>query len=181
MKSIPSTTSLFLFTDILNKSGIKEGDKVADLGCGRSLQFLHNLRNLVGEDGHVYGVDILPEVIESLQKDIRHYDLRDVTILKSNIEEKNSALSDNSLQAAFFLNSLYQMNDSLAALTEAARILDKEGRLVIVDWHPNASFGPQVEQRIETSHIKKIADILNLRLVDEFEPGRYHYGLVFTK
>lgn len=181
MKPIPTKTSLFLFTDILKKADIKEGDKVADLGCGRSLFFLHNLKNLVGEDGHVYGVDILPEVIESLQRDIRHYDLRDITILKSNIEERNNTLSDNSLQAAFLLNTLYQVNDSLAALTEATRVLEKNGKLVIVDWLPESSLGPQVEQRVSKPHIKKIAEILNLNLVDEFEPGRYHYGLAFTK
>lgn len=181
MKPIPTKTSLFLFSDILNKANIKKGDKVIDLGCGRSLFFLHNLMNLVGKNGRVYGVDILPDVIESLQKDIRHYGLEDIIILKSNIEEKNITLSDNTFQAVFFLNTLYQVTDNLAALTEAARVLDKDGRIVVVDWYPDSSFGPQIEQRVDAAHIKKIAQILNLKLVDEFEPGRYHYGLIFTK
>lgn len=181
MKPIPIKTLLFLFTDIIKKAGIKEGDAVADFGCGRSLFLLHNLMNLVGKNGRVYGVDILPEVIESLQKDIQHYKLQDITILKSNIEERSNDLLDNSFQAVFFLNTLYQVNDNLAALAEASRVLDKGGRIIIVDWHPDSELGPQVEQRVAPSHIKKIADILNLKLVDEFEPGRYHYGLVFTK
>lgn len=182
MKNIPSKTSLLLFTDILDQAEIKDGDKVADLGCGRSLIFLNNLAKQVGENGEVHGIDIHPEIVESLERDIKHYDLRKIKVTKSDLEKENTQFINNYFQALFFINTLHQISDSLAALSEAYRILDNKGKLVIVDWLKKESpFGPHMEQRIEKSHLAKIASLLNLNITSQFEPGPYHYGLVLTK
>ncbi len=182
MKTIPTTTSLLSFSDILKKSDILEGFKVIDLGCGRSLFFLYNLVKLVGKNGEIYAVDILPEVIESLHYDINHYSLNNIKLLQANIEKENKNIKDNSFQTAFLINTLNQVENTLATLKESARILQPGGKLTIVDWLSNDSYiGPKPEQRIDKSQVKKIAVILNLKLVDEFQAGPHHYGLIFSK
>lgn len=182
MKSIPTKTSLLTFPLILEKANIQEGDTVVDLGCGRSLFFLHNLAQLVGKDGKVYALDILPEVINSLQRDINHYKLDRVIAQQANLEVKNELLEDGLFQAVFIINTLHQITDNLSAIKEARRLLHPAGKLVIIDWHPTYSpLGPRLEQRIESDHVKDMANLLNLTLLEEFNPGPYHYGLIFKK
>lgn len=181
-KTIPTTTSLLLFDKILEAGQIKEGHTVADLGCGRSLFFLWSLAQLVGKEGIVYGVDILPEVVESLQRDIAHHKLHTVKALQADLEEKNGRILDTSLSAAFLLNTLHQTSDSLAAMEQASRLLEKNGILVVVDWLPIRSpFGPHHSQRLDPDQIKTIGEMVNLQLCNEFTAGPYHYGLAFSK
>ncbi len=181
MKAIPTKTSLFLFDSILEKSKIQDGYRVADLGCGKSLSFLYSLSKLVGKDGKVYGVDILPEVIESLNSDISHHKLHSISSIKGDIE-KSINLEEKSINTAFLINTLNQANNSLAMLQEAKRLLHPEGRLVIVDWHPSESpFGPLLSQRLSSDQVINTIDVAGLKLLDQFEPGLYHYGIVAGK
>ena len=181
MKAIPTQTSLFHFDTILEKSNIQDGYIVADLGCGKSLSFLYSLTKLVGKDGKVYGIDILPEVIESLNSDISHHKLHSISSLKGDIE-KNLDLKANSINTAFLINTLNQANDSLAMLKEAKRLLHPEGRLIIVDWNSSESpFGPLPSQRLSSEHVINTIDVAGLKLLDQFEPGLYHYGIVAGK
>jgi ubiquinone/menaquinone biosynthesis C-methylase UbiE len=75
---------------------------------------------------------------------------------------------------------LFQVEDKDAIITEAERILKKQGKLIIIDWLPQASQGPE-QGRIAPKEIKKIAQELNFKLEEEFKAGKYHYVLVFKK
>lgn len=182
LKTIPTKTSLLLFDKILEAGKVEKGHTVADLGCGRSLFFLSALAKLVGKEGRVYGVDILPEVIESLRRDIAHHNLSSIKALEADLEQKAHELLDNSLSTAFLINTLNQASNTLAIIQEAHRLLDSEGILVIVDWTPLQSpFGPHLSQRLDPEQIKDIATMTNLQLCSEFTAGPYHYGLAFSK
>ena len=183
MKAIPTKTSLLLFDTILSKGDIKEGSVVADLGCGRSLFFLYSLAKRVGKDGKVYGVDILPDVIESLERDLNHHSINEISILRANLENQSEVnLKNESVYVAFLINTLNQAANTTSMLNEAIRILTKTGRLIIVDWHSeNSPMGPLQSQRISISQIKKVIDASGLTILDEFEAGDYHYGLVVSK
>ncbi|KKW33969.1 MAG: hypothetical protein UY81_C0082G0002 [Candidatus Giovannonibacteria bacterium GW2011_GWA2_53_7] len=59
---------------------------------------------------------------------------------------------------------------------------DIPGKLLIIDWGRVApSFGPAAEDRIKPETLKTIANKLSLKLTDEFEAGKYHFGLLFEK
>lgn len=183
MKTIPTQTSLLFLDDILNKGKIIEGSTVADLGCGRSLLFLYSLAKKVGKDGKVYGVDILPEVIESVQRDINHHSLSEVSAIQGDLEKYQGVdLKDNSLEVAFLINTLNQVSDTTSLLKEVTRILKDSGRLIIVDWHQKESpIGPLLTQRLSLEQIKKALDLAKFSILDEFPAGDYHYGLVVSK
>lgn len=183
MKAIPTKTSLFLLDEILSKGNINQGSIVADLGCGRSLLFLYSLAKKVGKDGKVYGIDILPEVIESVERDIKHHGLHEISVIQGNLEKYNGVnIQNDTIEIAFLVNTINQISDTTSLLKEVSRILAKSGKLIIVDWHKTESpFGPIQSQRISITQIKKALNLANLLILDEFEAGDYHYGLVVSK
>lgn len=183
MKAIPTKTSLLVIDEIINKGAISEGSVVADLGCGRSVLFLYSLAKKVGKAGRVYGIDILPEVIESAERDMKHHGLHEVSIIKGDLEKYNDvAIANNAIEIAFLINTINQISDTTSLFNEVSRILKKSGKLIIVDWHKSESpFGPMNSQRVSISQLKKALDVSKFSILDEFEAGPYHYGLVVSK
>lgn len=183
MKPIPQKTSLFSFDTILEKADLKKGQLVADLGCGKSLFLLYALSTLVGQDGKVYGVDILPDIIETITREIRYHDLPGIKPVSGNLDANNGvAIPDNNIDRGFLINTIHQSSDSFTMLLESTRILKKDGLLIVVDWETTDSpIGPHKNQRIHNETIKETASMAGLKLINEFKPGVYHYGLIFKK
>lgn len=183
MYTIPTKTSLLSFESLLDRAEIKSNHSVIDIGCGRSLSFLFLLHKLVNMEGKVFGVDILPDVVESVLSDLKHHSLNNISILLNDAETyKGISIPDKSVDRVFLINTLSQASSSEAMLTEAIRILKTKGKIMIVDWNENPSpIGPLHSQRLLTNHIKDIFEILNLSKIDEFEAGKYHYGFLITK
>lgn len=181
MKPIPTKTLLFSFDTILEKADIQQGQIVADFGCGKSLFFLYALLTLVGKEGLVYGVDILPEVIETTVREAQYHELSGIVPVLGNLDNKYGVqIPDKKADRGFLINTLHQSSDSLTMLAESSRIIKKGGLLVIVDWDKTKSpFGPHDNRRIGPKIIKETATMLNLDLLDHFKPGAYHYGLIF--
>ena len=67
-------------------------------------------------------------------------------------------------------------------VTEAIRLLKPKGKLLVIDWgNAMTSFGPPPADRVKPETVKTLAKKLKLLLLDEFEAGSYHYGLIFQK
>lgn len=181
MKPIPTKTLLFSFDTILEKADIQQGQIVADFGCGRSLFFLYALLSLVGKEGLVYGIDILPEIIETATREIRYHDLSGIVPVLGNLDSKFGVqIPDNKVDRGFLINTLHQSTDTLSMLAEASRMIKPGGLLTIIDWEKAKSpFGPHDNRRLDHETIKETAKMLNLDLLDHFKPGAYHYGLIF--
>jgi hypothetical protein len=61
-------------------------------------------------------------------------------------------------------------------------MLKRNGKLMIVEWkNADLPFGPIEEHRVKIEAIKNNANNLGLQLVDEFDAGQYHYGLLLKK
>lgn len=183
MPILPTKTSLIAIDAILEKGNIQEGSRAADLGCGRSIFFLYALSTLVGPAGKVFGIDILPEALDSATRDVKHHSLSTISILQGNLEtERGVPLNDGTISSAFLINTLSQASDTIAMLRESARILNENGRLVIVDWLPSESpFGPDMRHRLSSDDLLKALDVSGLKVLDQFEAGPYHYGAVVIK
>jgi len=183
MKPIPTKTLLFSFDTILEKADIKQGQIIADFGCGKSLFFLYALLTLVGKEGRVYGIDILPEIIETISREIQYHDLSGIIPVLGNLDAKYGVqIPDRQVDRGFLINTLHQSSDILSMLFEASRIVKKGGLLIVIDWDKAESpFGPHDDRRIKLEAINEAAEISNLELLDSFRPGAYHYGLIFRK
>lgn len=183
MPILPTKTSLISIDEIIKHAAITEGTNVADLGCGRSVFFLYALSALVGKNGTVYGVDILPEAIDSARRDVIHHRLSHISIIQGDLEKENGVpIPGSSLSAAFLINTISQSTDTQKMIQESARLLLPTAKLIIVDWKKEASpFGPLDSQRVEAKHVIELLEIYGLRVLDQFAAGPYHYGIVAEK
>lgn len=168
---------------LLERGGIKQGDVVADLGCGSAGHFVFPAAHLVGAKGKVYAVDVLKNVLGAIQSRERLEGLDNVEPVWAALEKPGATkIADGSVDLVLLLNTLFQTKDKAAVLREASRIAKAGGTLIIAEWKSSgAPFGPSVELRVDKNNIRTLAQNAEFDWVEEFEPGPYHYGLVFRK
>ena len=168
---------------IYKKAGIKEGMKVADLGCGSLAYFSFPMAKMVGKRGQVYAVDILKAILENIDKKIRVENIENMLTVWTNLEVfKATKISSSSLDVALLVNTLHLSQKRADILRETIRMMKKDGKLMVVDWkETDLPFGPPVDDRVNVENLKKAGEKLGLRLDDDFSAGLYHFGLIFSK
>ena len=83
---------------LLNAAGLKEGQKVVEVGCGPGF-FTIPAARIVGDEGHIYAVDVHPRAVDRVKKKIEKTSLTNVTPLCVNAS--NTGLPTGSIDLAF--------------------------------------------------------------------------------
>lgn len=168
---------------ILQKVGIGDKMKIADLGCGSSGHFVFPPASLVGKKGKVYAVDILKTVLETMNKRIRQDNIANIETVWSDLEVFGATkIESGSLDVAMLNNTLYLSHKRAEMIREAARMIKKGGKLLIVEWKNIAApVGPPAEAKVNKNMLEISAKKFGLQLEEDFEAGKYHYGLIFVK
>lgn len=168
---------------IIKKLAIKESDLVADLGCGQFGYFVFKIAPIVGQNGLVYAVDVLPPVLEDIKKQAYLENYPQVRTVWSNLEIfKGTNIESSSVDKALLVNVLSQSEKKVDIIREAVRILKRGGLLLIADWKNDALlFGPEVDKRLKFEALKQAATKLNLTTIEEFEVGENYHALLLKK
>lgn len=176
-------TKTFDINLILNKITIKEGDAVAEFGCGHFGYFVFPVAKSIGKSGVVYAIDILPSVIEEIKKQALTNNLSQIKPLWSNLEIfKGTKIEASSVDTVLMINVLSQSEKKTEIIREAVRILKNGGKLLIVDWKTDSSlFGPKPEYRLNIEALKQVAPKLGLNIIEEFEVGISYHAFILKK
>ena len=168
---------------IIKKAKIGEKTVVADLGCGSSGHFVFPAAKIVGDKGKVYAVDILRPSLENLNKRIKQENVKNVETVWSDLElYKATKIETESLDVGLLINTLYQSKKRIEILRESVRLVKRGGKILVVEWEDaSLPFGPPSEERVKIDPLKKVAEKLGLKPIEEFEAGKYHYGILFEK
>ncbi len=117
--------------------GLQEGYNVIDFGCGPGY-FTFKFADIVGEKGHVYGVETNEQHINYVNDYIKKYNIKNVDIFE--YKPEGLGLDSSTKADAVFMCSLYHI--LYAVLTDGERdlfienikkYLKEDGRLIIVD------------------------------------------------
>ncbi|MEK7680775.1 MAG: methyltransferase domain-containing protein [Patescibacteria group bacterium] len=167
---------------IFDKITLSPGKRVADLGCGRTGHFVFPAAKTVGERGIVYAVDVVKDVLESIKSMARDEGYDNVHVVWSDIELRGKTpIPDKTLDACFMMNVLFLLKNKAGAIKEAARMLAKDGRLVITDWAKQIGLlGPKPEAMVLPQQAIELAKQEGLELVEKID-WDYNYSLVFKK
>ncbi|KKR35392.1 MAG: hypothetical protein UT67_C0002G0016 [Candidatus Magasanikbacteria bacterium GW2011_GWA2_40_10] len=178
-----SGTALIDPYQIFSRISLSEGKRVADLGCGRTGHFVFPAVKIVGDKGVVYAVDVVKNILDSIKSMARSEGYDNVQTVWSDIEMPGKTpIPDNSLDAVFCVNVLFQLKNKAGAIKEAARMLKKGGYLVVVDWAKKlGALGPSEDRMLNPDLLAELSAAENLKLVDKILPGEYHYSLIFEK
>lgn len=177
---IPTGSELLDPQKILAKLDLREGMVINDAGCGASGHFVFPSAKIVGEKGKVYAVDILKSALSNIESKMKMQNFTNVAPVWSDIEVYGGAkeIADESCDAAYLIN----VHAKPAMLKEALRTLKKGGKLLLIDWKAAASpLGPPTKDRVSVEEVKKRITEFKLELLEEFNAGPYHWGLIYKK
>lgn len=165
----------------LERTGLSQGMSYADLGSGTLGHFAFPATKLVGEEGHVYAVDILKSALEAIGSRAREAGVHQLTTIWGDIERPGGVnLADHSLDVVSLINMGRQLNRGTQPLVEARRLLAHNGRLLVVDWKVAAEgLLASKDDLLDPNRLEAQTTELGFKLVDSFDAGKLHWGRVF--
>src|SRR5580704_542861 len=124
--------------DVIESLKLKDGNVVADLGCGVGY-FALKLAPRVAEHGSVLAEDILDESLTFLliRAFFRH--LSNIRVIHGDPDDPH--LPTGSVDAVLIANSYHEFTNPLAILDQSFRTLRSDGRLVVLDRGPRSYHG----------------------------------------
>ena len=109
---------------------INPGERVLDIGCGAGVDsILAGL--IVGRNGAVVGVDIVPEMIDRAENHRRLLNIDNIDFQQTSGE--NLHFADHAFEVAISNGAINLIPDKEAALSEIFRVLKPGGRLMVAD------------------------------------------------
>ena len=158
---------------LFERSGIKEGMTVIDLGCG-SGAFTPFLARAVGGQGKVYAVDIQPAMLQQLERKLARAENQGIR----NIELKQASaydlpFEDESIDLVYMVVVLQEIPNRGKALREIRRVL-KPGGILAVTEH---LFDPDYPLRSTTIKICQHEGFV----LDENSGNFWNYTVRFKK
>ena len=118
---------------------LKEGERVLDLGSGGGIDcFL--AANQVGDSGHVFGLDMTPDMLELARTNQANLGLTNVEFVQGDME--NMPLPDSSVDVVISNCVVCLSPDKDAVFQETFRVLASGGRIHISDMMSNTDEGP---------------------------------------
>jgi len=166
--------------------GVEPGMSVADFGSGSGAYVLAIAERLEGA-GHVYAIDVQRDLLQRIKNEAHRRGFKNVEVIWADLERPGaSKIVDRHLDFVLISNLLFQVENKVAVLVEAERILRPNGRLAIIDWSDPAlsnesqrRVGPHRDHVISKSSVVELAESAGFELQREFPAGAHHYGLVF--
>jgi len=162
--------------------GLNEGDRVAVFGSGVGGHSLAACRAL-NNTGLIHAIDVRKDMLDKLQTEARANDCSIIKAVHANIEEEGkTGIQDHALSAVIIPNTLFSYEDHAGILKEASRIIVPTGKILVVDWKDSfGGMGPQPEHLITEEKAIEFATQAGLKLIERFDAGAQHYGLVLGK
>ena len=111
---------------LLKAAGLKQGQKVLEVGCGPGF-FTIPAAKIVGNEGVVYAVDVHPLAIERVKEKIEREWIRNITPILANASD--TGLPDRSIDLAFIFGLRYIAGGLENVIAEIHRILKPGGAL----------------------------------------------------
>ncbi len=166
---------------IIKEFEIKEGMNIVDFGCGHGY-FTIPIAKLIGKEGKIWALDVLPSALEAINSKAKIGKLDNIITQRCNLEVSGgSKLESDSQNLVLAANLLFECENKKSVLKEAKRILKPKGKLIIIDWFPESSFGPKQGYKISPDETVKLAKEEGFKLEKSFAAGQHHWGIMFVK
>jgi ubiquinone/menaquinone biosynthesis C-methylase UbiE len=127
-------------SQLIERSGIKKGMQVLDLGCG-SGAFTPFIARTVGEKGKVYALDIQADMLKQLERKLsrpENRDIKNIKLIEGNAYEL--PFDNNSLDLVNMVTVLQEIPDRNRALQEVKRVLKPGGVLAVTELFPDPDY-----------------------------------------
>lgn len=163
----------------LEKLGLKPKDVVADIGCGIGY-FTIPASEIVGETGKVFAMDILPEMIQEVQKKVEENNIKNIRTILT--EENDLKVDSGTITYALISEVLHEAEDIQKFLYEVKEIMAEGGRIAVLEWQKtDDGWGPPFDHRLDKSYTEKLIKNNGFKDVSAFDINKYFYAVLGVK
>jgi ubiquinone/menaquinone biosynthesis C-methylase UbiE len=163
----------------LNKLGLTDGMRVADIGAGSGFYTTEAARR-VGSSGRVYAVDVQKELLDRLRTHGAEAGLRNIEVIWGNAEKiGGTKVREGILDRVIASNVLFQVERPDDFALEMKRVIKPGGKILIVDWSELSPLGPKT--LIPAQKAQMLFEKSGFTIEQTFNAGDHHYGLIFIK
>ena len=166
-------------SEILSGLLLKKDMIAVDFGCGSGGWVIPLAQKL--EDGIVYAVDVQESALSAMMGKANLQGIGNIKKVLADVEKEIPQIKDTSCDLILMTNLLFQIENKENPFKEAKRILNHNGKVLVVEWGMESPFGPLQESRISSGRVAEIAQKVGFILEKEIETGGYHYGMLFVK
>jgi len=163
--------------EVLKDTELKLGDNFHDAGCGDGYISLE-ASSIVGDKGSVYALDVYPESIETVKKEIKTRNLGNMETILADITE-TIPLDAEILDIVLMANVLHGFvaeGEVKEVMNNISRVLKPGGVFAVVEFRKvEDNIGPPYDVKVSPEDVSNILlengfDISDTQLV-----GKYHY------
>ena len=164
---------------MLAKLGVTPGMNVCDMGCGNGF-YTVKMAKMAGDKGHVYAVDIQPEMLEKLKQRTKLAKVENYTPILGNIVDPK--LPKGKIDLILLVDVYHEFSnpeEMLAAMREA---LAPKGLAVLVEFRaedPNVPIKP--EHKMTKAQVLKELRPNGFKLNKEYEKLPWQHMMFFGR
>ena len=172
-----SSKDILSAMEVLEAVGLEIGDIFLDAGCGDGYISIA-ASNLVGDQGKIYALDVYPESIETVKKEIEDKKLDNTHAILADIS-KNIPLDSDSIDIVLMANVLHGFvadEEVEKVMSNIVEVLKPGGVLAVVEFRKlDGIKGPPFNIRISPEEVSIILKDYGFDITDKLEIGQYHY------
>lgn len=147
--------------EILSTMELREGDVVADIGCGTGY-FARRLARAVGPTGRVYAVDVQAEMIGLLEKRLAEEGLTNVVPLRGDNDDPK--LPRGSLDWIILADVYHEFQQPKTMLARMREALRPDGKIALVEYRLDGT---------SALHIREDHRMSPRQVLSEWRPAGY--------
>jgi cyclopropane fatty-acyl-phospholipid synthase-like methyltransferase len=164
---------------MLANLGVKRGIAICDMGCGNGFHSLQ-LAKMTGDEGHVYGVDIQPEMLKMLNDRADAQGIRNVSPILGTFTDPR--LPKGKIDMILLVDVYHEFSHPEQMLSAMRDALSPEGVCVLVEFRtedPKVPIKP--EHKMSKEQILKEWPANGFKLVKEFDGLPWQHMMWFGR
>jgi ubiquinone/menaquinone biosynthesis C-methylase UbiE len=161
----------------LEKIGLRDNHTVCDIGAGSGIFTLPAAKI---SNNKVYALEINDEMLSIIGDKAKADGSSNIELVK--VKGEIFDLADDTIDIFLMVTVLHEIKDRATLMAEVKRIINKNGRLAIIEFHKRETpMGPTINHRIGKEETIDIVISAGFMEIDSFDLGDNFYCLVFSK
>jgi ubiquinone/menaquinone biosynthesis C-methylase UbiE len=164
---------------MLTNLGVKRGMAICDMGCGNGFYTLQ-LAKMTGDEGHIYAVDIQPEMLKLLNRRADEQGVRNVSPILGSFTDPR--LPKGKIDLILLVDVYHEFSHPEQMLAAMRESLSPSGVCALVEFRaedPNVPIKP--EHKMTKEQILKEWPANGFKLVKEFEGLPWQHLMFFAR
>ncbi|MBR90919.1 MAG: methyltransferase type 11 [Verrucomicrobiales bacterium] len=158
---------------------LKPGDQVADIGVGTGY-IARRMAKAIGPKGTVFGVDIQPEMLALLDKNMKKAGITNVKGVRGTISDPK--LAANSLDFVIMVDVYHEFSHPYEMMRGIVEALKPGGRVAFVEYRAEDPKVPIKRlHKMSEMQVKKEASLFPLKHVETYKKLPWQHVIFFQK